>query len=72
MDARDRPGGMTAGAGGDPSPIRHRRDRTTRRSVILLDRLADWTITIGGLGVIAAVLGIMVFLVNVVVPLFTG
>lgn len=72
MDARDRPGGMTAGAGGDPSPIRHRRDRTTRRSVILLDRLADWTITIGGLGVIAAVLGIMVFLANVVVPLFTG
>lgn len=66
MNARDK------AANQGPSTVIHRRDKTTKRSVILLDRLADWTITIGGLGVIAAVLGIMIFLANVVVPLFTG
>ncbi|MBX3499815.1 MAG: ABC transporter permease subunit [Alphaproteobacteria bacterium] len=49
-----------------------RRDKTTRRSVILIDKAADWTITVGGLGVIAAVFAIMLFLLVVVVPLFTG
>ncbi len=44
----------------------------TARSVILADKVADWTIRIGGLGVIAAVFGIMLFLTLVVVPLFTG
>jgi phosphate transport system permease protein len=34
--------------------------------------LADWTISLGGLSVIVAVLGIMAFLVDVVVPLFLG
>jgi phosphate transport system permease protein len=48
------------------------RARETRRSVIVADRVADWTIRIGGLGVILAVLAIMVFLVAVVVPLFGG
>lgn len=37
-----------------------------------MDKIADWTITVGGLLVIVAVLGIMVFLAQVVVPLFTG
>ncbi|MCW5732137.1 MAG: ABC transporter permease subunit [Alphaproteobacteria bacterium] len=37
-----------------------------------MDRLADWTIRIGGIGVILAVFGIMAFLAEVVVPLFTG
>ncbi|MBM3490475.1 MAG: ABC transporter permease subunit [Alphaproteobacteria bacterium] len=51
---------------------RRKRDRKTRRSVIVVDRLADWTITVGGIGVIVAVFGIMAFLAEVVVPLFTG
>lgn len=72
MDARDKAAGQPEDAGQRPSTVIHRRDKTTKRSVIFLDRLADWTITIGGLGVIAAVLGIMIFLANVVVPLFTG
>ena len=49
-----------------------RRDKTTRRSVVLADRAADWVIRIGGVGVIVAVFGIMAFLAEVVVPLFTG
>ena len=44
----------------------------TAASVIIADKVADWTIRIGGLGVIAAVFGIMLFLAMVVVPLFTG
>lgn len=46
--------------------------RKTRRSVIVIDRAVDWIITVGGIGVIVAVFGIMAFLVEVVVPLFTG
>jgi phosphate transport system permease protein len=49
-----------------------RRKKTTPRSVILADKIADWTIRIGGIGVIVAVFGIMVFLAQTVVPLFTG
>lgn len=48
------------------------RDKTTKRSVILIDKAADWIITVGGLSVILAVFGIMIFLLNVVVPLFVG
>ena len=51
---------------------RPRRSMKTARSVIIADKVADWTIRIGGLGVIAAVFGIMIFLTVVVVPLFTG
>jgi len=51
---------------------RPRRSMGTSRSVIIADKVADWTIRIGGLGVIAAVFGIMMFLFIVVVPLFTG
>ncbi len=50
----------------------HRRPMTTSRSVIVADKVADWTIRIGGIGVIVAVFGIMAFLAQVVVPLFTG
>src|SRR5574338_1413430 len=50
----------------------YRRPKATPRRVVLVDRLADWTISVGGLAVIAAVFGIMAFLVNVVVPLFAG
>ena len=38
----------------------------------MVDKIADWGIRIGGLSVIVAVFGIMVFLTQVVVPLFTG
>ncbi|MBM3557597.1 MAG: ABC transporter permease, partial [Alphaproteobacteria bacterium] len=49
----------------------HRRKETPRR-VILADRAADGVIRLGGLGVIVAVFGILVFLIQAVVPLFTG
>ncbi len=56
-----------------PKPAqRPRRSMKTARSVLMADKVADWTIRIGGLGVIAAVFGIMMFLGLVVVPLFTG
>jgi len=55
-----------------PAVTGGRRDRTTRKSVLIKDKIADWTITVGGMAVILAVAGIMVFLVQVVVPLFTG
>ncbi|MGA7327390.1 MAG: ABC transporter permease subunit [Rhodomicrobium sp.] len=48
------------------------RSRVTRRSVLISDAIANWIIRIGGLGVILAVFGIMVFLVEVVRPLFSG
>jgi len=51
---------------------RQRRSMKTAKSVLIADKVADWTIRIGGLGVIAAVFGIMLFLTMVVVPLFTG
>jgi len=53
-------------------PKRQRRSMKTARSVIIIDKTADWVIRIGGLGVILAVFGIMIFLAQVVVPLFTG
>lgn len=56
----------------DPGPRAKPRRRATRRSVLVADRVADWGIRIGGLSVIVAVFGIMVFLAQVVVPLFTG
>ncbi len=45
------------------------RDLSTRASVKLGENLAKWVITVGGLMVIVAVLGIMVFLFRVVMPL---
>ena len=44
----------------------------TATSVLIADKVADRTIRIGGLAVIAAVFGIMLFLTLVAVPLFTG
>ncbi len=46
------------------------RQRQTRRSVLWADRIAGALISIGGIGTIIAVLGVMMFLVWVVVPLF--
>jgi phosphate transport system permease protein len=49
---------------------RTRRERRTRPSVLLADRIARLLITLGGIGTIAAVSTLCVFLVWVVVPLF--
>ncbi|MGQ0677922.1 MAG: ABC transporter permease subunit, partial [Rhodospirillales bacterium] len=55
-----------------PTPPPRKREYATRRAVIVADRAADWTIRIGGIGVIVAVIGIMVFLFQVAAPLFQG
>ncbi|MFU8899489.1 MAG: ABC transporter permease subunit, partial [Roseinatronobacter sp.] len=49
-----------------------KRRMTTRTSVVLGEKLAGGIITVGGLMVIVAVLGIMVFLFRVVMPLMAG
>lgn len=59
----------TGGEHDEDSISARRRTRAARRSVLILDRLAGWVITVGGLLVIAAVVGIMAFLVAVAVPL---
>lgn len=46
--------------------------RTTRKSVLLADRFADISITVGGLLVIVAVFGILAFLAKEAIPLFAG
>lgn len=46
------------------------RQRKTSRKVLLADRVARTLISVGGIGTIFAVLGVCVFLVWVVVPLF--
>ncbi|TVQ53983.1 MAG: hypothetical protein EA355_12540, partial [Rhodobacteraceae bacterium] len=48
------------------------RSMETRTSVKLGDNIAKWVITLGGLLVIVAVLGIMIFLFRVVLPLLAG
>jgi phosphate transport system permease protein len=55
-----------------PRAAAYTRPKRTARRVLLADRAADWLISVGGLLVIAAVFGIMAFLVEVVIPLFTG
>lgn len=59
------PPGAQAGA-------RTRRDRTTRRSVVVGERVARTLITLGGLGTILAVATIFLFLGSVVWPLLKG
>ena len=44
----------------------------TAKSTLLIDRCMTWFITIGGLGVIIAVLGIFVFILSQIMPLFQG
>ncbi|MBM3565309.1 MAG: ABC transporter permease, partial [Alphaproteobacteria bacterium] len=55
-----------------PADAPSHRDLRTPRSVLLADRAADWTIRIGGVGVIVAVFAIIVFLAQVAWPLFAG
>jgi phosphate transport system permease protein len=47
-----------------------KREKKARRAVLIADAVADRTITIGGILVIVAVLGILVFLVAETLPLF--
>lgn len=49
-----------------------RGPKKTRRMVLLADRIAERAITVGGIMVIGAVLGMLVFLVFEVLPLFKG
>jgi phosphate transport system permease protein len=49
-----------------------RTPKHTRKWVLIADRIADRVISIGGVLVIGAVLGMMVFLVYEVIPLFKG
>ena len=48
------------------------RRRKTRRSVVVVDRIAHWLISVGGVGVTIALATMIVFLSAVVVPLFRG
>lgn len=52
---------------GEPAKIRR-----AKRSVLIADFVADRVIKLGGIGVLLAVLGILVFLVAEVIPLFQG
>lgn len=61
-----------AQAASDLDKRRQRRSMSTRRSVIWGEKIAGVVITVGGLMVIVAVLGIMVFLFKVVMPLIGG
>lgn len=49
-----------------------KRVKKTRRWVLLADKFANRAITIGGVLIIGAVLGMMVFLIWEVIPLFRG
>jgi len=53
-----------------PKPPAGGQRRKTARSVILVDRTARTGITLGGLGIIAAILGILVFILFEALPLF--
>lgn len=48
----------------------YKRPKETQRAVILADIIAGYTITGGGILVIAAVMGILVYLISQVLPLF--
>ncbi len=53
-----------------PAFTGRRRERNTKKSVLIVDRVAKALISVGGIGTILAVLGVCVFLVSVAVPLF--
>jgi phosphate transport system permease protein len=66
------PHSIDASAARALSDRRQKRSMETRKSVIWAEKIASWVITVGGLLVIVAVLGIMVFLFRVVMPLIGG
>jgi phosphate transport system permease protein len=65
-----RPASQAASAPPKSAAVPFRREKKARRGVLIADAIADRTITIGGILVIVAVLGILVFLVEETLPLF--
>ena len=53
-----------------PENIPVKRERKVRRSVVIADKIADKVITVGGIMVIVAVVGMLLFLFAEVLPLF--
>lgn len=70
--ADETPPRAPSGPPSESRPPRPAREKKARSSVLLADRLADRVITVGGILVIVAVLGILVFLVRETLPLFVG
>jgi phosphate transport system permease protein len=58
----------------EPEPPRWRRpvEQRTPSRRLLVDRLARWTVTAGGMSVIAGILGILLFILIEVLPLVGG
>lgn len=54
------------------SPVAFKRKKSVSKAVLIADKIADKVITVGGISVIVAVLGILVFLVAETLPLFQG
>ncbi len=52
--------------------VPYKRPKVASRAVVIADNVADKVITVGGISVIIAVLGILVFLVAETLPLFQG
>ncbi|RPJ19350.1 MAG: ABC transporter permease, partial [Desulfobacteraceae bacterium] len=65
-----RPASHAASAPPKSAAVPFRREKKARPGVLIADAIADRTITIGGILVIVAVLGILVFLVAETFPLF--
>jgi phosphate transport system permease protein len=55
----------------EPAPVTTQRFDATR-SIYLIDTAMTYIITVGGIGVIIAVLGIFVFILSQILPLFQG
>ena len=55
----------------EPAPVTTQRHQATR-SIYVIDSAMTYLITVGGLGVIIAVLGIFVFILFQILPLFQG
>ena len=55
-----------------PPPVDVPQRFETAKSTLLIDRYMTYVITVGGIGVIVAVLGIFVFILSQILPLFQG
>lgn len=52
--------------------LAQRKRRGTDPKTLLIDKIADWGISIGGMVIVAAVLGIFVFIFSTILPLIKG
>jgi len=57
---------------GEPARSSRAQPRRTSARRLWADKLVRWVVTAGGLAIIASVLGILVFIVHEVLPLFSG